>query len=84
MSVVSFLISVFIAMVIGMVAAKLAPFKMPGSWAGAIVAGFIGAWVGEYLFGSWGPMVAGFSLVPALLGAFIVVIAAGIIAKIFD
>lgn len=84
MSLISFLISIFIAMVIGMVAAKLAPFKMPGSWAGAIVAGFIGAWVGDYFFGSWGPMVEGFSLVPALLGAIIVVIAAGILAKLFN
>jgi hypothetical protein len=29
-------------------------------------------------------MVAGFSLVPALIGAIIVVIVAGIVAKLFD
>ncbi|QCJ41514.1 GlsB/YeaQ/YmgE family stress response membrane protein [Bacillus sp. S3] len=81
MSLITFIITVIIAMIIGIVAEKLAPVKMPGSWAGAIVAGFIGAWVGEYLFGAWGPMLAGFSLVPALIGAFIVVIAVGAIAK---
>lgn len=84
MSLTTFIITVLIAMVIGTVAEKLSPFKMPGSWAGAILAGFIGAWVGEYLFGIWGPMIAGFSIVPALLGAILVVITAGIIKKIFD
>ena len=75
---------VIIAMVIGTVADKISPFNMPGSWAGAIVAGFIGAWIGPLLFGTWGPMVAGFSLVPALIGAIIVVIVAGIVAKLFN
>ena len=84
MSVVSFLLTVIIAMIIGIVADKLSPVKMPGSWAGAIVAGFIGAWVGELLFGAWGPILVGFSLIPALIGAFIVVIVAGTIAKLFD
>ncbi|EKN71730.1 hypothetical protein BABA_00240 [Neobacillus bataviensis LMG 21833] len=84
MSIVSFILTVIIAMIIGIVADKLSPVKMPGSWAGAIIAGFVGAWVGEYLFGSWGPMLVGFSLVPSLIGAFIVVIVAGIIAKLFD
>jgi uncharacterized membrane protein YeaQ/YmgE (transglycosylase-associated protein family) len=73
-----------IFMVIGTVADKISPFNMPGSWAGAIVAGFIGAWIGPLLFGTWGPMVVGFSLVPALIGAIIVVIVAGIVAKLFD
>lgn len=82
MSVAAFIISVIIAMVIGTVADKISPFKMPGSWAGAIVAGYIGAWIGRILFGTLGPMVAGFSLVPALIGAIMVVIVAGIIAKL--
>lgn len=47
-------------MVIGMVAEKLTPFHMPGDWAGDIVAGFIGAWLGPLLFGTWGPMLLGF------------------------
>ena len=68
MSVITFILSVIMAMVIGTVADKISPFNMPGSWAGAIVAGFIGAWIGPLLFGTWGPMVAGFSLVPALIG----------------
>lgn len=84
MSLISFILTALIAMVIGTVAEKLSPVDMPGGWAGAIVAGFIGAWLGPLLFGLWGPMLVGFSLVPALLGSIIVVILAGVIAKIFN
>ena len=84
MDVVQFLFTIIVAMIIGTVADKLSPVRMPGSWAGAIVAGFIGAWIGPILFGTWGPVLASFSLVPALIGAIIVVIVAGILAKIFN
>lgn len=83
MSVLAFILSVIMAMVIGIVAEKLSPFDMPGGWAGAIIAGFIGTWIGNGLFGTWGPIVAGFSLIPALIGAIIVVIIIGALAKLF-
>ena len=44
-------------------------------WA-IIVGGFIGligSSVGQSLFGSWGPRLAGMALVPSILGAVIVV-----------
>ena len=84
MSLITFILSVVIAFVIGTVADKISPINMPGSWAGAIVAGFIGNWIGPLIFGTWGPMVVGFSLVPALIGAFIVVIVAGIMVKLLS
>ena len=84
MSLITFILTALIAMIIGTVAEKLSPVDMPGGWAGAIVAGFIGAWLGPLLFGIWGPMLVGFSLVPALLGSIIVVILAGVIAKLFN
>ncbi|MBM4762950.1 GlsB/YeaQ/YmgE family stress response membrane protein [Bacillus sp. B15-48] len=79
----SFIIMAIIAMVIGTVADKVSPVGMPGSWAGAMFAGFLGAWLGPLLFGAWGPVIAGFALIPALLGAVIVVIVMGFIAKLF-
>lgn len=81
MDLVSFFLTTIMAFIIGTVADKLSPVSMPGDWAGALVAGFIGGWIGPYLFGTWGPAIAGFSLIPALIGAFIVVIIAGMIAK---
>ena len=38
-----------------------------------IFAGLIGSSVGQSLFGSWGPSLAGMALVPSILGAVIVV-----------
>jgi uncharacterized membrane protein YeaQ/YmgE (transglycosylase-associated protein family) len=83
MSILPFLLSVLIAFVIGSVAEKLSPYEMPGGFAGAIVAGFVGAWIGPVLFGRVGPMVAGFALVPSIIGAIIFVIIVGILAHLF-
>lgn len=82
MSILTFFIYAILAVVIGTVADKLSPFDMPGSWAGAMIAGFVGAWLGPILFGTWGPIVAGFALLPALIGAVIVVVVVGVFAKI--
>ncbi|WP_148881729.1 GlsB/YeaQ/YmgE family stress response membrane protein [Streptococcus sp. Marseille-P7376] len=38
-----------------------------------IIAGLVGSSVGQTLFGSWGPSLAGMALVPSILGAVIVV-----------
>jgi transglycosylase associated protein len=38
-----------------------------------IIAGLVGSSVGQALFGSWGPKLAGMALVPSILGAVIVV-----------
>jgi uncharacterized membrane protein YeaQ/YmgE (transglycosylase-associated protein family) len=84
MSITAFILSVIFALVIGTVADRLSPFSMPGSWVGAIVAGYVGTWLGPYLFGTWGPMVVGYWLVPSLIGAYIIVIVVGGIGKFFD
>ena len=38
-----------------------------------INAGLVGTSVGQALFGSWGPKLAGMALVPSILGAVIVI-----------
>lgn len=37
-----------------------------------IISGLLGASLGQYLFGTWGPTLAGMAIVPAVLGAVIV------------
>ena len=37
------------------------------------VAGLIGSFVGQRLFGTWGPALAGKALIPSILGAVIVI-----------
>ena len=38
-----------------------------------ILAGLIGSSVGQTLFGTWGPTLAGMSLVPSIIGAVCVI-----------
>ncbi|AMC92875.1 hypothetical protein AOC36_02405 [Erysipelothrix larvae] len=38
-----------------------------------VVAGLVGSSIGQALFGSWGPSLAGMALIPSILGAVIVV-----------
>jgi len=46
-----------------------------------IFAGLVGSFIGDRLMGNWGPMVAGISILPAIVGAVIVI---AVIALIFD
>ena len=38
-----------------------------------IIAGLLGSYVGQSLFGYWGPTMAGMALIPSILGAVIVI-----------
>lgn len=38
-----------------------------------IIAGLVGSYVGQAVFGHWGPHLAGMAMVPSILGAVIVV-----------
>lgn len=69
------LIALLIAGVIGFAAEALVPGdRMPGGWLAAIGAGLVGSWAGPSLFGVFGPIIAGFAILPAILGAAIVVV----------
>lgn len=76
-----FLVMLLVAAIIGFVGEALAPGGVPGGWIGAIVAGLVGSALGGYLFGSWGPSLAGFALIPAILGAAIVVLLFNLVAR---
>ncbi len=39
-----------------------------------VLAGLMGAMIGEQLFGYWGPSLAGMALIPSVLGAIIVIV----------
>ncbi|MED4313275.1 GlsB/YeaQ/YmgE family stress response membrane protein, partial [Heyndrickxia coagulans] len=46
---------------------------IPGGIIGNIMAGIVGAWLGGAIFGNWGPHIAGMAIIPALIGAIILV-----------
>lgn len=62
-----------IGAVIGIIAGALTSRDLPAGWIGNIVGGLVGAWLGQMLFGSWGPQLAGMALIPSILGAIIIV-----------
>lgn len=78
------LIMLLVAAIIGFVGEAIVPGGMPGGWAGAIVAGLLGSALGGYLVGSFGPSLAGFSILPSILGAAIVVLLFSLVARAFS
>ncbi|EGJ27845.1 GlsB/YeaQ/YmgE family stress response membrane protein [Streptococcus porcinus] len=59
---------------IGLIAGALTKRGGSMGWIANIVAGLVGAWVGQALLGAWGPSLAGMALIPSIIGAVIVVI----------
>ena len=62
-----------IGALIVVIAGSLTSVDLPAGWIGNIVGGLVGAWLGQSLFGSWGPQLAGMALIPSIIGAVIVV-----------
>ena len=62
--------------IIGLIAGAITSRDVPFGWIGNILAGLIGAWLGQALFGTWGPQVADMAIIPALIGAIILVLLA--------
>ncbi|MDQ0219316.1 GlsB/YeaQ/YmgE family stress response membrane protein [Peribacillus cavernae] len=67
--------------IIGWLGSLIIGRDMPGGIIGNIVAGFIGAWLGSEILGPIGPVTGGFYLVPALLGAIVVVFIVSLIIR---
>ncbi|MCM3540233.1 GlsB/YeaQ/YmgE family stress response membrane protein [Priestia endophytica] len=70
----SWLWTIIVGGIIGWLAGVLTGRDVPGGIIGNIIAGFIGAWLGSLILGSFGPTVGGFALIPAIIGAVILVL----------
>lgn len=73
--------SLIVGAVIGAIAGAITNRGEAMGWIANILAGLIGAWVGQGIFGTWGPSLAGMALIPSILGAVIVVIIASVTLK---
>ncbi|MEK1832629.1 GlsB/YeaQ/YmgE family stress response membrane protein [Priestia megaterium] len=60
--------------IIGWLAGLITGRDVPGGIIGNIIAGFIGSWLGGLILGSWGPVLGGFAIIPAIVGAIILVL----------
>lgn len=64
---------------IGAIAGALTSRNLPAGWIGNIVAGFLGSWLGGKFIPAIGPELAGFSLIPSIIGAVVLVVIASMI-----
>ncbi|CAH0198449.1 GlsB/YeaQ/YmgE family stress response membrane protein [Bacillus sp. ISL-4] len=76
-----FLWSLIIGGIIGWLAGMIVGRDVPFGIIGNIIAGFIGAWLGSLILGNWGPSVADFAIIPALIGAIVFVFVLSLILK---
>lgn len=65
--------TLIVGALIGVIAGALTKKGGSMGWITNIAAGLVGSSVGQALLGSWGPSLAGMSLIPSVIGAVIVV-----------
>ncbi|MRX72459.1 GlsB/YeaQ/YmgE family stress response membrane protein [Bacillus lacus] len=76
-----FIMYLIVGGIIGWLAGLILGKDIPGGIIGNIIAGIIGAWIGGSLLGDFGPTVADIALIPALIGAIILVFVASLILR---
>lgn len=79
----SFLWALIIGGIIGWIAGMVVGKDIPGGVFGNIIAGFVGAWLGTAIFGNWGPEIADFAIIPALIGAVLLVFLLSLVMRAF-
>lgn len=72
--------SLIVGGIIGALAGVITSREVPAGIIGNIVAGLVGAWLGQSLLGTWGPSLAGMAIVPSIIGAVVLVL---IVSAIF-
>ncbi|MDR4984321.1 GlsB/YeaQ/YmgE family stress response membrane protein [Bacillus cereus] len=65
--------SLIVGGILGWFAGLLIGRDVPGGVIGNIIAGIVGSWLGTTLFGNFGPVIGGYAIVPALIGAIILI-----------
>lgn len=71
--------SLIVGAIIGAVAGAITNRGAAMGWIANIVAGLVGAWIGQGLLGTWGPSLAGMALVPSIIGAVVLVLIVSLI-----
>ncbi|MDQ6596297.1 GlsB/YeaQ/YmgE family stress response membrane protein [Bacillus salipaludis] len=79
----SFIWSLIVGGIIGWLAGLIVGRNIPGGVIGNIIAGFVGAWLGSLILGNWGPNVANFAIIPAVIGAIVLVFLLSLVMRAF-
>jgi uncharacterized membrane protein YeaQ/YmgE (transglycosylase-associated protein family) len=75
------IITLIVGAIIGIIASSITGKSFPGGMFGNIIAGLLGASLGSRLFGSFGPSFGGIHVVPALLGAIVLILIVSFVVK---
>lgn len=67
--------------VLGAIAGAIMGKDVPGGIIGNIIAGFLGSWIGTSLLGAWGPELGGFYILPALIGAVVLIFIVSLVLR---
>lgn len=65
--------SLIIGAVIGAIAGAIIGKGASMGWIANIAAGLVGSFVGQSLFGAWGPRLAGMAVIPSIVGAVLLI-----------
>lgn len=76
-----FIWSLIVGGILGWIASLIVGKDIPGGVIGNIIAGFIGAWLGSLILGNWGPEIGDFYIIPALIGAIVLIFIVSLIMK---
>ncbi|AEB29511.1 hypothetical protein CAR_c08170 [Carnobacterium sp. 17-4] len=68
-----FIWSLIVGGILGAIAGMIVGKDVPGGIIGNIIVGFIGSWIGSSLLSNFGPVIGGFAIIPALIGAIILI-----------
>ncbi|WP_422123222.1 GlsB/YeaQ/YmgE family stress response membrane protein [Planococcus sp. X10-3] len=68
-----FILFLIMGGIIGWLAGLILGKDIPGGIIGNIIAGIIGAWLGSLILGDWGPEIWDVYIIPALIGALVLV-----------
>ncbi|GEL66085.1 GlsB/YeaQ/YmgE family stress response membrane protein [Marinilactibacillus psychrotolerans] len=76
-----FILMLIIGGVVGWIGQLIIGKDVPGGIIGNIILGLIGSALGGYLIPEFGPTIGGITLIPAIIGAIILVFLYSLIAK---
>lgn len=65
--------SLIVGAVIGAIAGAIIGKGASMGWIANIAAGLVGSFVGQSLFGAWGPRLAGMAVIPSIVGAVLLI-----------
>lgn len=68
-----FIIMIIVGGLIGWLAGAILGKDIPGGIIGNIIAGLIGSAIGSKLLGTWGPVLGGVPILPALIGSIVLI-----------